>query len=94
MYTYEWRNDRNYSIMESGEIKYMIYNWYNKYFLLTIHYNGEIKLINTSGKIVNKHLTSYNFKNLEDMHTSEIKFSNLDKAKKVAEKHLKNKIFW
>ena len=48
MYTYEWRNDRNYSIMESGEIKYMIYNWYNKYFLLTIHYNGEIKLINTN----------------------------------------------
>ena len=36
MHAYEWVNDRNYSIMECDNVKYMVYNWYNKYFLLTL----------------------------------------------------------
>jgi len=94
MHAYEWVNDRNYSIMECDNVKYMVYNWYNKYFLLTIHHNGEIKSISTDGEIIHESLLNYNFKNLENMHVSKIKFSNLDQAKIVAEKHFKNKIFW
>jgi hypothetical protein len=80
--------------MECGDVKYMIYNWYNKYFLLTFHHKGEVKLININGEILNKSLINYNFKDLESMHFPEIKFFNLDKAKNIAEKHYKNKIFW